>query len=79
MLTNYVGFFKQVRARVPGCIIVAANITPISSSSGFTNINKIINSNTLMQNAVKKLNDPNIILFDAYSVVSAGGTYMASG
>ena len=37
------------------------------------------NCNLLMQNAVKAMNDPNIILFDAYSVVSAGGTYMASG
>ena len=32
-----------------------------------------------MTTAVKAMNDPNIILFDAYSVVSAGGTYMANG
>lgn len=77
--SNYVGFLKKVRANVPNCIIVAANITPIASFSGFTGINTIQNANAAMQSAVKALNDPNIILFDAYSVVSGGGTYMASG
>ena len=73
---NYVGFLKQVRAKVPNCIIVAANITPIASSSGFTNINNIRNANAAMWAAVKAMNDPYIILFDAYSIVSGGGTYM---
>ncbi len=77
--SNYVSFLRQVRAKLPNCIIVAANITPIASSSGFTSIYNIRNSNVAMQNAVKAMNDPNIILFDAYSVVSAGGTYMANG
>ena len=76
---NYVGFLKKVRANVPNCIIVAANITPIASFSSFTGINNIKNANAAMNAAVKAMNDPNIILFDAYSVVSGGGTYMASG
>lgn len=75
----YVNFIKEVRSKVPDCIIVAANITPIATSSRFTDISKIRNCNASMQNAVKALNDPNVILFDAYSVVSAGGIYMASG
>lgn len=75
---NYAGFVKKVRAKVPGCIIVAANITPVASWSNFTSISNIRNCNTAMNNAVKALNDPNIILFDAYSVVSAGGVYMVS-
>ena len=77
--SNYVGFIRKVRASVPNCIIVAANITPIASFSNFTGINTIRNANAAMQTAVKALNDPNVILFDAYSVVSAGGTYMANG
>ncbi len=76
---NYVGFLKQVRAKVPNCIIVAANITPTEARRTDFSVTKIKNCNLLMQNAVKAMNDPNIILFDAYSVVSAGGTYMASG
>ncbi len=76
---NYVGFLKQVRAKVPNCIIVAANITPTEARRTDFSVTKIRNCNLLMQNAVKAMNDPNIILFDAYSVVSAGGTYMASG
>lgn len=84
--SNYVGFLKQVRAKVPNCIIVAANITPTGvarqtySSLGpaFT-VTNIRNCNAAMINAVKAMNDPNVILFDAYSVVSAGGVYMASG
>ena len=73
---NYVGFLKQVRSKVPNCIIVAANITPIAATSNFTNINNIRNCNAAMQAAVKAMNDPYIILFDAYSIVSGGGTYM---
>ena len=73
---NYVGFLKQVRAKVPNCIIVAANITPIAATSNFTNINNIRNCNAAMQAAVKAMNDPYIVLFDAYSIVSGGGTYM---
>ena len=76
---NYVGFLKQVRAKVPNCIIVAANITPTEARRTDFSVTKIRNCNLLMQNAVKAMNDPNIILFDAYSVVSAGGAYMASG
>ncbi len=76
---NYVGFLKKVRANVPNCIIVAANITPVAQWSKFTSINNIRNCNAAMNNAVKALNDPNIILFDAYSVVSAGGLYAPSG
>ena len=73
---NYVGFLKQVRSKVPNCIIVAANITPIASFSNFTGISKIRNANAAMWTAVKAMNDPYIILFDAYSVVSGGGVYM---
>ena len=76
---NYVRFIKEVRSRLPGCIIVAANITPIASTSGFTDINRIINCNNAMIKAVTALGDPNTILFDAYSVVSGGGKYMSSG
>lgn len=76
---NYVRFIKEVRSRLPGCIIVAANITPIASTSSFTNINNIINCNNAMIKAVTALGDPNTILFDAYSVVSGGGKYMSSG
>ena len=76
---NYVGFLKKVRARVPGCIIVAANITPTEAKRTDFSVVKIKNCNNLMQSAVQAMNDPNIILFDAYSVVSAGGTYMAGG
>lgn len=76
---NYVGFLKQVRAKVPNCIIVAANITPIAATSNFTNINNIRNCNAAMQAAVKAMNDPYIVLFDAYSIVSGGGTYMVPG
>lgn len=76
---NYVNFIKEVRSRLPGCIIVAANITPIASTSGFTDINRIINCNNAMIKAVTALGDPNTILFDAYSVVSGGGKYMSSG
>ncbi|MBQ1903687.1 MAG: DUF5011 domain-containing protein [Ruminococcus sp.] len=83
---NYVGFLKQVRAKVPNCIIVAANITPtgikrqtVSELGPSFTVTKIQNCNAAMTKAVKAMNDPNIILFDAYSVVSAGGTYMASG
>ncbi|WP_028505462.1 GDSL-type esterase/lipase family protein [Ruminococcus sp. FC2018] len=76
---NYVNFIKEVRSRLPGCIIVAANITPIASTSNFTNINNIINCNNAMIKAVTALGDPNTILFDAYTVVSGGGKYMSSG
>ncbi len=76
---NYVGFLKQVRAKVPNCIIVAANITPTEARRTDFSVTKIRNCNLLMQNAVKAMNDPNVILFDAYSVVSAGGLYAPSG
>ncbi len=83
---NYVGFLKQVRSKVPNCIIVAANITPTglarqsySSLGAAFRVTDIRNCNAAMTAAVKAMNDPNIILFDAYSVVSAGGTYMADG
>ena len=77
--SNYVGFLKKVRANVPNCIIVAANITPIASEKKrFHRYNNIKNANAAMNAAVKAMNDPNIILFDAYSVVSGGGTYMVS-
>ena len=76
--SNYVGFLKKVRANVPNCIIVAANITPTLPRRSDFNVTRIQNCNAAMINAVKAMNDPNIILFDAYSVVSGGGTYMVS-
>lgn len=76
---NYVGFLRQVRSKVPNCIIIAANITPTEARRTDFSVNKIRNCNAAMTAAVSAMNDSNIILFDAYSVVSAGGTYMASG
>jgi hypothetical protein len=54
---NYVGSLKKVRARVPGCIIVAANITPTEAKRTDFSVVKIKNCNNLMQSAVQAMND----------------------
>lgn len=75
---NYKEFIQKAKQQVPDCLIVAANITPISAASNFTDINKIRACNEGMKKMVEELNDPNVVFFDAYSViVGDDGMYSA--
>ena len=75
---NYKEFIQKAKQQVPDCVIVAATITPISAASNFTDINKIRACNDGVKKLVEEMNDPNVILFDAYSViVGDDGMYSA--
>lgn len=75
---NYKEFIQKAKQQVPDCVIVAATITPISAASNFTDINKIRACNEGVKKLVEEMNDPNVILFDAYSViVGDDGMYSA--
>lgn len=75
---NYKEFIQKAKHQVPDCIMVAATITPISAASNFTDINKIRACNEGVKKMVEEMNDPNVILFDAYSViVGDDGMYSA--
>lgn len=75
---NYKEFIQKAKQQVPDCIIVAASITPISSTCGFTDINNIKACNEGLKKLITELNDPNVLFFDAYSViVGADGSYSA--
>ena len=75
---KYKEFIQQAKQQVPDCIIVAASITPISSTCGFTDINNIKACNEGLKKLITELNDPNVLFFDAYSViVGPDGSYSA--
>lgn len=75
---KYKEFIQKVKQLVPDCVIVAATITPIAATSNFTDINKIRACNDGIKKLVAELNDPNVICFDAYSVI-AGSDGMYAG
>lgn len=75
---RYKDFIAKAKAAVPDCIIVACSITPISATSNFTDINKIRACNEGLKKLISDLNDPNVVFFDAYSViVGDDGMYAA--
>ena len=77
-VSRYKEFIQKAKEQVPDAIIVAASITPISSTCGFTDINNIKSCNEGLKNLIGSLNDPNVLFFDAYSViVGSDGSYSA--
>ena len=50
--------------------LIIAGITPIASDSDFTDIAEIRNFNRELEQAVKELDSPNVVYFDAYSVIA---------
>lgn len=77
---RYREFIQKAKQAAPGCVIVAASITPIAATSTFTDINKVRACNEGLKKLIAELNDPDVIFFDAYSViVGSDGVYAAQG
>lgn len=68
-VTRYKDLINKVKQRVPDCVIVCCSITPITAASNFTDINNIRTFNATLKTTIEGLNDPDVIFFDAYSVI----------
>lgn len=71
---SYRNAIDQILANVPDTTIVVGSITPISDSNSFIGNDVIREFNSALQNMVSEINSPQVLYFDAYSVLADPAT-----
>lgn len=67
---SYRNAIDRILANVPDTTIVVGSITPISDSNGFIGNDVIREFNSALQNMVNDIGSPQVLYFDAYSVLA---------
>ena len=68
-----------IRERVPGIIIVVAAITPVSSGCRVVKNTVIRDYNAALIEMVKRIDSPDVLFFDAYTVICDDDLNLTSG
>lgn len=76
---KYREVIDEIRECVPGIIIVVATITPVSSGCKVVKNTVIRDYNAALMEMVKRIASPDVLFFDAYSVICDEDLNLTSG
>ena len=67
---DYRSIVDSILEKVPDTTVVVGAITPVSESCGFVSNDVIREYNSALENMVSEINSPQVLFFDAYTVLA---------